>query len=317
MAPQRALARLTIVVAGLTVVSGLSIGLTIALLGGAFGPAPWWLGAIAVGAALAILAVGAWRLGRFTASVANPLLEERKRLEEVRRDFVANVSHELKTPLTAARGLVETMIDDPAMDPDTRLRYLQKVRDHTHRMSELVTDLISLSRLEGAAKPLERAALDLRGVAIEALRMVKTAADQRRVSIRMTLTEAPLVVTGDEAALEQALVNLLDNAIKYSPPAGQIDLVLAAEGAHAVAAVSDHGSGIAPEHRERIFERFYRVDRARSRELGGTGLGLAIVKHTALAHGGDVSLESQLGVGSTFRLRLPRENGAPAPAASA
>ncbi|MCZ7644981.1 MAG: cell wall metabolism sensor histidine kinase WalK [Planctomycetota bacterium] len=228
-----------------------------------------------------------------------------RRLEEVRRDFVANVSHELKTPLTAIRGLVETLLEDPAMDEATRMRFLEKVHRQGLRLSQIVVDLLTLSRAESDGAVLDREHLDLREPALESARVLRASADDRRIQISVEACEGALPVKGDYEVLRQAIDNLLDNAIKYTPPGGQIWLRLKQEDRHALVEVQDTGIGIDPVHQKRIFERFYRVDKARSRELGGTGLGLSIVKHIALALGGRVSLESFPGRGSTFRIHLP------------
>jgi two-component system phosphate regulon sensor histidine kinase PhoR len=226
-------------------------------------------------------------------------------LERVRRDFVANVSHEIKTPLTAVRGLIETLLDDAGMGDETRRRFLGKARDQAARLSALITDLLALSRLESDQQPLDREALDLCRPVQESVRALLPAAEQKRLVVETALPGEPVMVLGDESALRQAIENLLDNAVKYTPEGGRIWVRVRGEPEAAVVEVEDTGVGIEPDEQPRVFERFYRVDKARSRELGGTGLGLSIVKHIALAHGGDVSVESLPGRGSTFRLRLP------------
>jgi len=214
---------------------------------------------------------------------------ELRRLEHIRRDFVANVSHELKTPLTVIRGIVETMQDDPTMTDEIRQRFLAKMKHQSDYLGAQVSDLLALSRLEGPREQLERAPLDLAALARE-----------------VAAGRAALPVNGDRRALEQALGNLLDNALQYTPAGGRVSLRITADAERILCEVADTGIGIAPEHQERIFERFYRVDKARSREQGGTGLGLAIVKHVALAHGGGIALKSTPGRGSVFTLSLPR-----------
>ncbi|MCK6473927.1 MAG: cell wall metabolism sensor histidine kinase WalK [Planctomycetes bacterium] len=230
---------------------------------------------------------------------------ELRRLEDVRRDFVANVSHELKTPLTAIRGLVETLIDDPQMPGETRERFLAKVNDQTRRLSAIVTDLLTLSRVESRPDALERVALDLCEPVRASLRALQPSCEAKRIAAVAELPDVAVRVQGDPEALRQVFDNLLDNAIKYTPEGGRVAVRLSAANGHAWVEVQDSGIGIEPEHRDRIFERFYRVDKARSRELGGTGLGLSIVKHLVLAHGGQVSVVSELGKGSTFRVELP------------
>ncbi|MBN2171777.1 MAG: PAS domain-containing protein [Candidatus Krumholzibacteriota bacterium] len=230
---------------------------------------------------------------------------ELRRLESVRRDFVANVSHELKTPLTAIRGLVETMEDDQAMDADTRRRFLAKIGGQAERLAAQVADLLALSQLEAGDRPVERERLDLGEVVRGAFGALATAADRAGLVYEAEMPGSPLAVLGERLALERAVGNLLDNAIKYTPRGGRISLRLERAGREAVVEVADTGIGIEPRHHKRIFERFYRVDKARSRALGGTGLGLAIVKHVVLSHGGRVELDSQPGRGSRFRLYLP------------
>jgi two-component system, OmpR family, phosphate regulon sensor histidine kinase PhoR len=228
-----------------------------------------------------------------------------RQLENLRRDFVANASHELKTPLTAIQGLTETLLDDKEMALETRERFLAKLRDQSRRLEALVNDMLSISRAESREDEFERLPVDLREVAQESGRALLPAAEAKRLKLELSLPDGQLIVLGDRKALDQAVDNLLDNAIKYTPEDRCIKLELSAAGKLARIEVRDTGIGIAPEHLERIFERFYRVDKGRSRELGGTGLGLAIVKHVALGHGGQVSVESRLGQGSSFVLEIP------------
>jgi two-component system phosphate regulon sensor histidine kinase PhoR len=236
-------------------------------------------------------------------------LTEVRRLEQVRRDFVTNVSHELKTPLTAMRGFVEAVIDDPAMDPATRLRFLVRARENTDRIVAIVGDLLSLARIEAEDGALHPELLDLREVAAGCHAEAGSAAALREISLQLGLPGEPLPVWGDAAALATAIGNLLDNAIKYTPRGGRVRMHAGSEGAEAFLEVADNGQGIPAHETDRIFERFYRVDRNRSRELGGTGLGLSIVKHVVLAHRGRVSVQSTVGKGSTFRIVLPLHGG--------
>jgi len=228
-----------------------------------------------------------------------------RQLENLRRQFVANASHELKTPLTAIQGLTETLLDDETMPPDTRTRFLSKLRDQSQRLELLVNDMLTISRAESKEDAFERLPVDLLEVAQESARALLPAAEAKQLKLEFVLPDEPVLVLGDRKALEQAVDNLLDNAIKYTPEGGSIRLALAASADLARLEVRDSGIGIAPEHLERIFERFYRVDKGRSRELGGTGLGLAIVKHVALGHGGQVRVASTPGQGSIFTLELP------------
>jgi two-component system phosphate regulon sensor histidine kinase PhoR len=232
-------------------------------------------------------------------------LSELRQLEGVRRDFVANISHELKTPLAAIRGLVETLIDDERMDPATHRRFIEKIHDQSLRLSSLVSDLLTLSRLESDQGGLQFESVDLRDVVAESYRAQVHAAETKQLDMKARVSDDPIVISGDGEALRELVDNLLSNAIKFTPERGRVDVRLGVEGPNAVLTVEDSGIGIAPEDQGRVFERFYRVDKARSRQLGGTGLGLSIVKHVALAHGGTVSLKSATGRGSTFRVQVP------------
>ena len=231
-----------------------------------------------------------------------------RRLETMRQDFVGNVSHELKTPITAIRGMVETLLDDPEAPPSVQRRFLEKVLRQAERMSSLVTDLLSLSRLETGSE-LELVPVDLRVPILASARALQPALEARGVELEVNLPEKPVIVAAEDEALRQAVTNLLDNAIKYSSggggPSKKVRVGLRFTASRVLIEVEDQGIGIEAHHRERIFERFYRVDKARSRELGGTGLGLAIVKHVAHALGGEVSVDSVPGCGSTFRIHLP------------
>jgi two-component system phosphate regulon sensor histidine kinase PhoR len=232
-----------------------------------------------------------------------------RRLETMRRDFVANVSHELKTPITAIRGMVETLLDDPQASPALHRRFLEKVLRQAARMGSLVADLLSLARLE-SGRELEAEPIDLRLPIQASARALQPALEARQVELELELPEQPVLTFGEDEALRQAVSNLLDNAIKYSPPGKKVRVGLRFVPGQVQIEVADQGIGIEAHHRERIFERFYRVDKARSRELGGTGLGLAIVKHVAHALGGEVSVDSVPGSGSTFRIHLPYGAGA-------
>ena len=227
-----------------------------------------------------------------------------RRLENVRRDFLGNVSHELKTPVTAIRALVETVLDDPEMVAETRHSFLGKVRNQAERLSSLVSDLLSLSRLESEAEALDVEPIDLREPIEASIASLQTASAAKGICITAELPGESVIVNGDPEALQQAVTNLVDNAIKYSQGRA-VQVRLLSDGGEALLEVEDDGVGIDPRQQERVFERFYRVDKARSRELGGTGLGLAIVKHITLAHDGRVSLNSTPGRGSAFQIRLP------------
>jgi two-component system phosphate regulon sensor histidine kinase PhoR len=242
---------------------------------------------------------------------------ELRRLEAVRRDFVANVSHELKTPLTAIRGLVETLLDDHEMDPAVRSSFLERIRDQAARLSTLVGDLLTLARIESQEHASERVRIDLRGPLRECAARFGPLCAEKRIELSLSLPDERVETLADEESLRQILDNLTDNAVKYTPAGGRVSLALERRAERVLIEVRDTGIGIEPRDQERIFERFYRVDKARSRELGGTGLGLSIVKHLALSLGGDIGLESQPGAGSTFRVALPAAASAPAPARAA
>ena len=232
-------------------------------------------------------------------------LSELHRLEMVRREFVANASHELKTPITAIRGLVETLIDDKDLDLSKRDSFLNRIKDQSMRLSSVVSDLLNLSRLESESNELEDHHLDLRRVIVDSVKTFAAIGEERGITLETQVPQSPVKIKGDEEAISQVLSNLLDNALKYTSRGGQIWARLEVQGDDAVISVQDTGIGIEPRDQDRIFERFYRVDKARSRELGGTGLGLSIVKHIAITHNGRVTVDSIPGTGSTFRVFLP------------
>ncbi len=238
-------------------------------------------------------------------------ITERRRVDQVRRDFVANASHELRTPLTSIRGFVEALQDGAEHDAATSTRFLGKIRTHADRMGALVEDLLELSRLESGARPPRFEELSPAEVAEDAVALFADLAARKQIDLTCEDQGAPVVAT-DAERLRRILDNLVDNAIKYTPAGGQVRIVTSptATGG-AVCVVEDNGPGISSEHLSRIFERFYRVDRARSRELGGTGLGLAIVRHLAEGMGATVSVSSEVGRGTRFAVSLP---GGPAPA---
>jgi len=230
-----------------------------------------------------------------------------RRLENVRRDFVANVSHELRTPITAIRGFVETLLDDGAKNPDDVTRFLKIIDRHTGRLNNIVDDLLTLSRLESDADQLviELTEGDICKVLDKAVAACDQKLSQRQIKVDIHCPPG-LKAKINADKLEQAVVNLLDNAIKYSVADSGISVTAAIKEQEIVISVKDEGTGIEEKHLPRLFERFYRVDYARSRDMGGTGLGLAIVKHIAIAHGGSVSVESIPGHGSTFHIHLPK-----------
>ena len=227
------------------------------------------------------------------------------RLQTVRRDFVANASHELKTPIAAIRALVETVIDDQSMRSSDQAHFLAKIWNQSMRLSSLVTDLLTLSRLESSPGGPELRPIDLRESFRVAVHALLPTSEERGIAVHTEVPEDTVQVLGDPEALGQLTTNLLDNAIKYTSRGGQVWVRLKTGNGQALIEVQDTGMGIAPQDQARVFERFYRVDKARSRELGGTGLGLSIVKHIAVIHQGQVFVESTPGIGSTFRASLP------------
>lgn len=235
-----------------------------------------------------------------------------QQLENVRKEFVANVSHELRTPLSLIKGYVETLLDGAKDDPALTGRFLQTIERHADRLTFLIDDLLAISQLESGHVAYNLQAVDLRAQVERVCSELEVRARERQV-VLLNEVPADLWVRADGDRLQQVLLNLIDNAIKYGRTGGVVRI-----GGRVVADavvegfVSDDGPGIPPESQPRVFERFYRVDRARSREQGGTGLGLSIVKHIIQAHGGEVDVESQPGRGTTFRFTLPR---AEAPAA--
>ena len=230
-------------------------------------------------------------------------LTESKRLDDTRRDFIANISHELKTPIGAISLLSEALMgadDDPAMVK----KFSTDLHREALRLAALVQDIIELSRLQGAEVVSNAQLLDLSSVIADAVDRNAFLAEKRKVKIKVDAPKG-LQVLGDQEMLVTAIKNLIENALIYSDEGSQVGIGLRQKYGIAAIAVADSGVGIAQEHQERIFERFYRADPSRSRQTGGTGLGLSIVKHVALKHRGDVQLFSQPGVGSTFTFRLP------------
>ena len=228
---------------------------------------------------------------------------ELRRLEAVRRDFVANVSHELKTPLTSIAGYAETLATEASPGTQTE-RFARPILSNARRMHRLVDDLLDLSRIEAGRWQPAPERVDVRGLAGEAWTAFADRARERRIQFTAAAGDVHHV-TADPEALRQVLTNLLDNALRHTPPGGRITVSLEAAPGGVTVAVADTGSGMAPEHLPRIFERFYRADPGRSRQEGGTGLGLAIVKHLVEAHGGRVEAHSMLGEGTTIRMFFP------------
>jgi len=234
-------------------------------------------------------------------------------LERVRQEFISNVSHELRTPLAAITAYAETLLDGGIDDAENSLRFLHTIQRNAERMKALVNDISELSAIESGAVSLSIERLPLRQVVGDVFNGLSHRASKHGVALHNQVAE-DFYVDADRRRLDQILINLVDNAIKFNHPGGAVTvLAVASEGGQTVK-VRDTGPGIPPEHLPRVFERFYRVDKARSREAGGTGLGLAIVKHLALAHGGEAYVASEVGAGSEFAIKLPQRGASNLPA---
>ena len=232
-------------------------------------------------------------------------ITELKRLEQVRRDFVANASHELKTPVAAILGASETLVDGAADDPDAAPRFLDAIRRNATRLAALIEDLLDLSRMEAKGQMMAPRAVRAGEALARAAAAFKESADLKRIRIECVPADGVPAARGEPALLDRALLNLVQNAVRYTPEGGRVVLRAVPGDEHVRFEVEDTGIGIPPQALARIFERFYRVDPARSRALGGTGLGLAIVKHAVESMGGTVSVRSTPGHGSTFAFTLP------------
>jgi two-component system, OmpR family, sensor histidine kinase SenX3 len=234
--------------------------------------------------------------------------DELQRVNKIRRDFVANVSHELKTPATSLRLLAESLEETLDEDPVQARLFAAQLKKETERFSHLITDLLDLARLESEERVENPVPVDVRGVLMSVLARTRRVARNKNITLQWKRfgRAAQYTVLGDETQLASMFTNLVDNAVKYTPPGGEVEVTGGFEGSEIVIRVSDTGIGIPEGKLPRIFERFYRVDKARSKETGGTGLGLSIVKHVAENHGGRVTVESTPGEGSTFTVYLPR-----------
>lgn len=234
-----------------------------------------------------------------------------KRLERVRKDFVANVSHELRTPLTSIKGYIEALIDGAKDDPQKCADFLGIIEKHTDQLNALLFDLLQLSTIESGQYQWQRGSVSASDLIEKAVHLLRPLAEKKGQSILVSQAEGVGPMTGDADKLTEVLINLIDNAIKYTPEGGRITVEARKREGVVEITVGDTGIGIPSREIPRIFERFYRVDRARSREMGGTGLGLSIVKHIVEAHGGKVSVESQVGKGSRFVVTLPKQPSHP------
>lgn len=227
-----------------------------------------------------------------------------QRIDKMRADFVANASHELKTPITSIRGFAETLIEDETIEHGMRQRFIRKIHGQSIRLSDLVSDLLALSRLESNDTAFNTQ-VDLQQIVQRVCANLQAVAQSHKIVLELEVIDGPMMLLGDDNALGQMATNLIDNAIKYTTEMGTVTVTIKAEEGMAVLTVKDNGLGIDETDQERIFERFYRVDKARSQSLGGTGLGLAIVKHIVQSHKGRLQLKSKLNHGSTFTVKIP------------
>jgi two-component system, OmpR family, phosphate regulon sensor histidine kinase PhoR len=230
---------------------------------------------------------------------------ELRRLERVRQDFVANVSHELKTPLTAIQGFAETLLAGALDDPENNRRFLEIIREHATRLGRLTDDLLKLARIEAGKMEVQFSPVNIADLVETCAETTLLKAAQKQIALHIDIPATMPAVRGDGGLLHEVLQNLLDNAVQYTPAGGKIDVSASLRDGSALITVADTGIGIPAVDQERIFERFYRVDAARSREVGGTGLGLSIAKHIVEAHGGRIWVESEVGLGSRFTFLVP------------
>jgi two-component system phosphate regulon sensor histidine kinase PhoR len=235
---------------------------------------------------------------------------EIERVERVRKDFVINVSHELRTPLASIQGYAETLMDGALNDPQYNMRFLGIIRHNAERLARITQDLLTLSRVEQKRQKFDFEPFSVNGLLKQAIELMRPIAEKREIRLELQPGPADACVWCDSEAVSQILSNLLDNAIKYTHAGGRITVGAEPQGRFVELFVRDTGIGISAEELPRVFERFYRVDKARSRELGGTGLGLSIVKHLVGAHSGTTRVESRAGEGSTFFFTLPVDESA-------
>jgi signal transduction histidine kinase len=249
-------------------------------------------------------------LGKSLNAMADELQQKIQNLDQmnrIRTDFVANVSHELKTPLTLIKGYIETL-EDKAMDgKEQSAKFVSIIREHSDRLGNIVDDLLSLSELESSKDCVHRTEFDLKKLIDDISLGFGHALAEKKQTLNVSSQGTDLRIKADHNEIEQLFVNLIDNGIKYTKESGRIELSLLEQAQAVCVTVQDNGIGIPKEHLERIFERFYRIDKARSRKLGGTGLGLSIAKHIVLAHNGTITIESELNKGTKVFVTLPKE----------
>lgn len=236
----------------------------------------------------------------------NETEDENRQLEVMRKEFVANVTHELKTPLTSISGFIETLQDGAAEDPEVRTKFLDIMSIETARLKRIIQDILVLSDIENKNENVSEDSIIISDTVESLLQTLNPIAEGREITL-IDETENNLCITGSEDRFRQMMMNLIENAIKYSNPGGRVWIGTEESNDSVTVFVKDEGIGIAPEHQERLFERFYRVDKSRSRKVGGTGLGLSIVKHIAALFDAELRLESKLGKGSTFYIIFKKE----------
>lgn len=241
---------------------------------------------------------------RNLAESYNAMAEKIEHFDQSRSQFVSNASHELKTPLTTMKILLENLIYQPDMPAELREEFMQDMNHEIDRLTSVVTDLLTLTQSDSHQTPLRLTQVDLSALAEDTVHLLRPAAEKRDQTLTADIAPG-VIITCDQGKVGQIIHNLIDNALKYTPDGGDIHLTLSAERSHALLTVTDNGVGIPEEDQKHIFERFYRVDKARSRATGGTGLGLSIVHEMVTMHGGEIIVESQPGQGSTFMVRLP------------
>jgi len=234
-------------------------------------------------------------------------ITERRKVERMRKDFVANVSHELKTPVTSIKGFTETLLDGALDDPETSREFVEIIDKEADRLKRVIQDLLELSRIEGKQIQLNYEPQDLSLIVKNTVHNLRGQIQSKNIKVHYDLPETPVIAAVDRDILEQILVNLVDNAVKYTPDGGDIGITITEQSPDVIIKVWDTGPGIPPGDIDRVFERFYRVDKTRSREQGGTGLGLSIVKHLVDLHGGTVGITSKPGTGAEFFFTLPKE----------
>lgn len=233
-------------------------------------------------------------------------VKELKKAAKYRQEFLADVSHELKTPIFAAQGFVHTLLDNPEEELEIRTKFLEKAAKSLDGLDELVKDLLTVSQIETGAIKISKKPLDLRPVILEIFDQLEAKAKKKNITLKLTGKEGPLTVKADPQRIEQVLINLIDNGIKYGNPEGKVSVFVEERKKMFQIIVRDNGPGISSEHLPRLFERFYRVDKSRTKQSGGSGLGLSIVKHIVKAHGSQITVLSKIDKGTSFSFKLEK-----------